>query len=118
MDNGEIRKFETGATRDTSLNKLDFEAFLSPLVLTSFAEYMHEHRKQSDGGLRPGDNWQKGIPRTEYAKSLLRHVIHFWLIHRGHLAFDENGKEVQMIPTLHAIVFNAWGYLFELLRGR
>lgn len=117
MDNGTIRQFETGATRDTAQDKLDFEAFISPEVLYEYGRYMHEHRKQADGGLRPGDNWQKGIPRDVYAKSLLRHVIQFWLMHRGRPVI-ENGKVLGFPDALCAIVFNASGYLYELIRGR
>ena len=54
-----IRKFETGATRDTDEGKLDFEGFFSPIVMERFAEYMNKHRRQSDGQLRDSDNWQK-----------------------------------------------------------
>jgi len=32
-DTGTIRQFTTGATRDTSDGKLDYEGFISPLVL-------------------------------------------------------------------------------------
>ena len=42
------RKFESGATRDSDTNKLDFEGFLSLLALIRFAEYMHSNRMQSD----------------------------------------------------------------------
>jgi hypothetical protein len=113
-DDGEVRRFESGATRDTEEGKLDFEAFLSPLVLLRYAEYMHEHRKQSDGQLRDGDNWQKGIPKDAYMKSLLRHVMDAWLFHRyrGADAKAENIEE-----ALCAIIFNAMGYLFNELEG-
>ena len=42
----EMRKFETGATRNLDDGKFDFDGFLSPLTLKRFAEYMHKHRKQ------------------------------------------------------------------------
>jgi len=38
-DDGMKRTFDTGATRDTSQDKLDFEGFLSPLVIKRFGEY-------------------------------------------------------------------------------
>jgi len=78
-----IRRFDTGATRDTDEGKLDFEGFLSPLVLERYAQYMNKHRKQSDGKLRDSDNWQKGIPLKAYIKSLWRHFFDLWKIHRG-----------------------------------
>ena len=58
-----MRNFDTGATRDVDTNKLDFEGFLSPVVLERYAEYMHKNRVQADGNLRDSDNWQKGIPK-------------------------------------------------------
>jgi hypothetical protein len=64
-----MREFETGATRNPEEGKLDYEGFLSPLVLECYAKYMHEHRLQSDGKLRDSDNWQKGIPKEVYMKS-------------------------------------------------
>src|SRR5687768_4320669 len=35
-----MREFETGATRNLDNGKLDYEGFLSPLVMERFAEYM------------------------------------------------------------------------------
>jgi len=104
-----IRTFETGATRDTEEGKLDYEGFLSPIVLEKFAEYMNRHRKQSDGQLRDSDNWQKGIPIVTYMKSLFRHFMDLWKEHRGYRSRD--GIE----DALCGIIFNAMGYLFEIL---
>lgn len=110
-----MREFETGATRDSNENKLDYEGFLSPLVLRRYAEFMHDHRLQADGKLRDSDNWQKGIPINEYASSLIRHTMAVWLLHRGYPAFDEKGNELDLQTELCAAIFNAMGYLFELL---
>ncbi len=100
-----MRTFETGATRDTEEEKLDYEGFLSPLALEAYARYMHKHRTQADGSLRDSDNWQKGMPLSVYMKSLWRHMVALWTIHRagkGNLgAFDE---------ALGGIIFNAFGY--------
>lgn len=106
-----MRTFETGATRDTAEGKLDFEGFLSPLALLRYAEYMHEHRIQPDGELRPSDNWQKGMPREEYMKSLHRHFMDAWLVHRG---LDDVARE-DLETALCAVLFNTFGYLHELL---
>jgi len=111
--NGKIRQFETGATRDTADGKLDYEGFYSPIVMKRFAEYMNKHRKQSDGNLRDSDNWQKGIPKNEYMKSLYRHFMDLWLMHRGY-----EGREEDIEETLCAVLFNAQGYMFELLKER
>lgn len=111
-DDGTLRTFGTGATRDTAQDKLDFEGFLSPLVLERFAEYMHENRKQSDGSFRDSDNWQKGIPRVEYAKSEWRHHFDFWKEHRG-LRTDAGIER-----ALCGIMFNVMGYLHEHLKEK
>jgi len=107
-----IRKFKTGATRDTSDGKLDFEGFNSPIVEKEFAKYMHKHRIQTDGTLRDSDNWQKGIPKNVYAKSLADHWIDFWLEHRGFESRDG------IIDALCGLRFNVNGYLFELLKNK
>lgn len=112
MQRKRIRVFKTGATRDTDEHKLDFEGFLSPLVLLRFGRYMDKHRKQSDGTFRSSDNWQKGIPKEEYMKSLFRHYIDAWLFHRGYPKLARETLE----DALCAIIFNAQGYLHELLK--
>lgn len=102
---GNMRVFETGATRDTDKDKLDFEGFLSPWALERYAQYMHQHRQQADGILRDSDNWQKGIPITAYVKSLWRHFFAVWKGHRRGNIGEED---------LCALIFNAMGILHEL----
>ena len=106
----EGRYFETGAYRDGVDGKLDYEGFLSPLVLEAFGRYMHSHRIQSDGHLRDSDNWQKGIPREQYMKSAWRHFMDLWREHRGYDSRD--GIE----EALGGLLFNVMGYWFELLK--
>lgn len=117
-----MRKFSGGATRDVVEHKLEFEGFLSPLVLREYARFMHEHRRQADGNLRSSDNWQNGMPRQVYADSLIRHTMSFWLLHRGETVEPENiggeVREVTIKDCLCGILFNAMGYLFEVLKGR
>jgi hypothetical protein len=109
-----VRKFETGATRDTDEGKLDFEGYLSPVVLLRFAEYMRKHQVQPDGKTRPGDNWQKGMPTEAYMKSMMRHLMDVWLLHRGKLGHTE----ADIDEALCAVIFNAMGYLFNVLEGK
>ena len=104
-----MRTFDTGATRGSEKDKLDYEGVISPLALKRYAEYLHKHRIQEDGNLRDSDNWQKGIPLDSYMKSLLRHVISGWINHRKYQILD-----VTMEDSLCAIMFNAQGYLHEL----
>lgn len=112
-----IRTFDTGATRDLDERKPDFEAFLSPTVIREFGAYMHRHRMQADGTLRAGDNWQKGMPLDAYMKSLWRHFLDAWTLHRGLEATDYDGKPVEMREALCAMLFNVQGYLHELARA-
>ena len=111
-DDGTLRTFETGATRDTDENKLDWEGFISPAAMLLFAEYMHKHRTQTDGTIREADNWQKGMPRKQFMKSLIRHVWDLWLVWRI-------GSDVNLMDDLLcAILFNTQGLLHELAIGR
>lgn len=105
-----MRTFESGATRNLDENKLDYEGFLSPLVLERYAQYMHKHRKQADGKLRDSDNWQRGMPIKEYMKSLWRHVMDVWRQLRGLPGEDE------FEDSVCAVIFNASGMLHERLK--
>ena len=107
-----MRTFSTGATRDRDEDKLDFEGFLSQEVLYGFAEYMHRHRVQADGSLRPSDNWQKGIPVEEYMKSMFRHFMEAWRLHRR-ITRGETIDMNALLDALYGIMFNVQGYLFE-----
>lgn len=107
-----MREFDTGATRNTDDNKLDFEGFVSPLALEEFAKYMHEHRMQADGKLRDSDNWQKGIPQDQYMKSMWRHFFDTWKNHRGYETPEDQ------IKNLCGLMFNVQGYLHELLKQK
>ncbi len=113
-----VRKFETGATRDTENGKPDYEGFLSPDVLELYGAYMHKHRKQLDGQLRDSDNWQKGIPVAAYMKSMWRHFFAVWRLHRGLRTVDEKGAVVTMEDALMATLFNVMGYTFEWLKKK
>lgn len=106
---GNMRTFQTGATRNSDANKLDFEGFLSPRVLRCYAEYMNRHRRLPHGGLRDSDNWQRGIPRDAYVKSLWRHFFDVWSLHRGTTAVDAGNFE----EALCGVLFNAMGLLHE-----
>jgi hypothetical protein len=102
-----MRVFKTGATRDVDENKLDFEGFLSPLAIEAFAEYMHKNRLQADGKLRDSDNWQKGIPKDAYMKSMWRHFFTVWKNYRAGVDYKED---------LCALMFNVQGLLHEEMK--
>ncbi len=114
---GKTQKFETGATRNSEEGKLDYEGFLSPLALERYAEYMHKHRHLEDGGLRASDNWQKGIPRSSYMKSMWRHLIKVWEWHRKDMGGCADAclvPEESLEDALCGVIFNAMGYLHEV----
>lgn len=113
-----VRQFLSGATRNLDTNKHDYEAFFSPLVLRAYGEYMHSHRFQKDGELRDGDNWQKGIPLNAYMKSAWRHLVDWWSIHRDVTPTDpDTGDDVEIKDALCALIFNASGYLHEIVKA-
>jgi hypothetical protein len=116
-----MRQFGTGATRDLDANKLDFEGFLSPLVLERYAEHMHKARKMPDGSMRESDNWQLGIPIVVYMKSLFRHFFSVWKLHRG-LPVTEVVRGETIVKDLEtelcAVLFNASGMLHEVLKAK
>lgn len=112
-DTGIKRTFDTGATRDTGQDKLEYAGFLSPTVLRRFAEYMHKNRFLRDGSMRASDNWQKGIPLSVYEQSLWRHFMDFWALYRGH---PECAEEKDMQTVLCALMFNVMGFLHETLK--
>jgi len=112
-----LRTFDSGATRDSDDAKFDYEGFLSPIALKRYARYMHKHRIQADGKLRASDNWQGGIPLDAYMKSMFRHFMDLWCVHRGYSAIDgADNHFVNRDEALCAILFNAFGYLHELIR--
>ena len=113
-DTGTLRKFETGATRDTGKGKLCYEGFLSPIVLKRFAQYMHKHCVQKDGTPRAPDNWQAGLPKTVYIDSGLRHFMDWWMLHRGYTIDEPYDIE----EVLCALLFNVQGYLHEHLKSK
>jgi len=116
---GEIREFDTGATRDSDVGKYDYEGFMHPLVINRFAKYMHKHRTQQDGNLRDSDNWQNGMPTKECVKSIWRHFMDVWSINRGLTVIDFKTKEeVTMEEALCAIIFNANMILLNLLKSK
>lgn len=134
-----MRTFDTGATRDTDTGKLDYEGFLSPLVLRRYAEYMNKNRVQADGNVRDSDNWQKGIPLNAYMKSGWRHFMDWWMYHRGPQYWpadrdcDHECEDCNLIDcdcadcfaidsgledALCAMLFNVMGYLHEILKEK
>ena len=117
VPNIQIRKFESGATRDTNVGKLEYARFISPIVLKRFAEYMDLHRKQTDGNLRDPDNWQNlfGDKHEDVCMdSLWRHLMDVWLINKG----SSNEAREDIESALCAIMFNVQAWLFKVLKDK
>lgn len=104
------RTFDTGATRNVDTGKYDYEGFLTPTVIEAFAAYMHENRFLLDGSYRDSDNWQKGIPKPVYIKSLWRHFLDLWKIQRGHRV-----PEGELGASM-GVLFNVMGWVFERIK--
>jgi hypothetical protein len=105
------REFKTGANRNSDEAKIDFEGFLSPLVLQKYWEYMNKHRKLADWTVRDSDNWQKKFGEEHYEvcmKSLWRHFQDLWMEHRGYKSRE------WISDALMGILFNAQAYAFKL----
>lgn len=117
-----MRQFKTGATRDSNKGKNDYEGFLSPLFIEAFGNYMTRHQKQADGKMRDSDNWQNYFGKNHYKiciKSLFRHFIDFWCIHRGYTRYDKDDKhKLTKIECICAIFFNLQAYADKLLNEK
>ena len=108
MSKDKTRKFDTGAIRDTDEDKPDYEGYLSPLVIERFGQYMLKHQTDAADKQRASDNWQRGIPKEAYIKSMWRHFHEVWKLHRsGEPGIDE---------ALCALLFNVQGHLHEHLK--
>lgn len=117
MPHPTVQQFATGATRSADTHKHDFEGYLSPAVLEGFGDYMTRHRVQRDGTLRNSDNWQKGIPISNYMKSLVRHTFDLWRAYRGTTVIDKDtGNAMTMVEIGYAIMFNVMGFVHETLK--
>ena len=124
--NENMRKFDTGATRNADTERTDPEGFLAPSVLESYFDYMHKNRVQKNGQLRDSDNWQLGIPQRAYMKSFWRHFFDLWARHRKNENNAQEGQELhttrsryqdpEIIEDCCALMFNVMGYLFEELK--
>lgn len=113
-DDGTLRQFATGATRDTGVGKPEYVGFTSAPVTHRFGEYMVKHQKQSDGSLRAANNWKQGIPIPAYMESLGRH----WEDVKLHV--EDGRPDLAREPlqdALCAMLFNVQGLLHEVLKG-
>jgi hypothetical protein len=106
-----IRTAAAGASRDSDVGKLSYAKGLSSQVLQRYLEYLGQHRTMKDGSLRDWDNWKQGMPIEWYIDSLARHGHDAIKASQG-LSVPENAT---LEDLLCAVIFNASGWLFELL---
>lgn len=111
MTEGKLKivEYSTGAKREDADDKIDYEGFMSPLVVEAFAEYMHFNRYMPDGTKRDSDNWQEGMPYNHLMKSLWRHFFDVWKEHRGW-----KSKE-GIVWACCGVLFNVSCYLNQVL---
>ena len=112
-----LRKFDTGAIRDTDSGKLSYSKGLSFLVLRRYLQYLGKHRTLPDGSVRDWDNWKKGIAPEVYRDSLTRHVADVNIVADGYSAEDNHGK-CDLEDLLCAVMFNSMGWLYEILESK
>jgi hypothetical protein len=112
------RYFEGGAYRDTAQGKPDYAKYLSPEALRAYGRYMLRHQYQSDGQIREGDNWKKGIPLDVFMSSAFRHFLDWWELHNTGFEMGKAKKLELMEEALCAVMFNTMGYLHELMKDR
>ena len=97
-----MRKFKTGAVRDSLDDKEDYIETISWTALKKFAQYMTGKKSKYGVG-----NFKKGIPIESYEGSLVRHI-------QKYLANKYEGGDVELDEDhMSAIVFNAFGILHE-----
>lgn len=131
-----IRTLKSGAVRDTDNGKFEYLGFMHPLNDYSFAKYMHEHRKMTDGSMRDSNNWWAGFGLDVCIQSLVRHIEDLKLLHAGYFVYEkregdkaeriickteldilpENYKVITIEECCNAIRFNSDAYKLETIK--
>jgi len=100
-----MRKFNSGAVRDSDDSKPDYIETISWTAFRKFGEYMTSKKGRYGSG-----NFKKGIPIASYEQSLVRH-LQIYLENKY-----EQGKHEVKEDHLSAMVFNIFGILHEQAR--
>ncbi len=108
-EDNKIFEFDSGAVR-TSEPMFDPEGFMSPVVIRAFSIYMEKHRTQANGNIRNSDNWQKGMSKARYMRSMTRHWLDVWTEWRSPSCSQE-----KLLDCLCALFFNVQGMMLQLL---
>lgn len=133
-----MRKFQSGATRDSNDGKIAYYGFRHPLVEHSFGKYMLGHQIQADGKKREANNWWGTWDEKISIDSLVRHAEELQAIDAGYYVYrvrgfngessiiretpDKNlegfGARVSKEDVYNAIRFNAGAGLLKLLKTK
>ena len=95
----EIRHFDSGAVRGSG-GKFDFPEYLSAYTVFRFGEHMKKNAVKYGAG-----NWKKGIPKSEYFRSLCRHFF---------MLYMKETENIDMEPDndhLASLLFNIQGMI-------
>ena len=102
-----IRKFTTGAIRDSEQNKEDYIETISWVAFKRYAQYMTSKKIKYGAG-----NWIKGIPIPDYERGLARHL-------QKYLENKYQGGQIEKEEDhLMAMVFNIFGIAHEEARHK
>lgn len=101
-----IRKFASGAVRDSENDKEDYIETISWTAFRRYAQYMTGKKSKYGAG-----NFKKGIDIESYERSLVRHL-------QKYLANKYEGQSVEKEEDhLSAILFNTFGIIHEEQRN-
>lgn len=112
-----IRKFPSGADRDSDENKPHYPGYFDSRVVKAFGEYMLRHQRRVDGSFRAADNWKAGMSKEVYFDSGFRHFMDWWRLYEA----DHYEGKVCIEPTLEAccaLMFNLMGYMRNLIQEK
>ena len=97
-----MRKFKTGAIRDSEDGKEDYIETISWTAFKRYAQFMTSKKSKYGAG-----NFKKGIPIDAYERSLVRHLQKYFANKY------EGGKEELEEDHLCAMLFNVFGIIHE-----
>lgn len=97
-----VRKFETGAIRDSEEGKEDYIETISWTAFRRYAQFMTGKKVRYGSG-----NFKKGIEISSYERSLVRHLVKY--LSNKHEAADLEKND----DHLCAMLFNIFGIIHE-----
>lgn len=98
----EIRKFDSGAVRDSDKNKESYVETISWVAFRRYSQYMTGKKNKYGAG-----NFKKGIPIESYEESLVRHLVKYLSNKYENEDLEKNEDH------LSAIIFNTFGIMHE-----